>query len=420
MPLSPVAVLYTLPQFAARVGLSPRTLRAKPLPARDAVDADGLPLWTRNTIDAWCRGSGRKVPADAHWIFHPPEQRSGTPRPARLFHTVIEDDRNGNRALGTAVHAIGWRTGPGVLVYLTAVDEIDRIGELDHTHWPVLLTDAGLLPADLWRQAVVVTDPGVLLEQGAEAEPDLQAWTIALPSPADHGSRGGPAGQAAAERLAVLPRDWIAHLLAGGLRSSHVPVWGRGLRQRQAIDHQRMNTGYVTVRNTTSRWVWLISLLYAAEDADLRSTHPAAFYALALYAGEAMRAIRDWYPSLPDRVRSRVAAVPQLPEPAVMDGFMMAFSRPMSVTVARLRTELADLLRIERDLPAVCPFGDAVELACRLLATLLADLDEAAPNTSVVIDGTSMPAENRLISASRLRDHTMPCSSMVHPPPGQG
>src|ERR1044071_3762009 len=143
---------HTLAQFARRAGISEGRARALynegKLPRPDHSDADGRPLWSPTTIDAWCRQTGRPLGEKVSWLHR--AQPATEPAPV-LFHGIIEHKRGYTTV---TLHAIVWDTPHGHLVYLTPV--YDEHGSGGAHPDAIAAAATGLIQPAFWAQALVV------------------------------------------------------------------------------------------------------------------------------------------------------------------------------------------------------------------------------------------------------------------------
>lgn len=176
---------HTLAQFARRAGISEGRARAlynaKPsgLPRPDRTDADGRPLWSAATIDAWCAHTGREVNEDSLWLFRAPAAAGPA---AELQRGVVMLGRD-------ALYAIVWDTEHGHVVYL---QPLDKSG--DHKDW-LAVHAAKLIEPRWWSSAVVVMPMEEDLQHSRDHEPMVYVYRLTA-DPAEQDDRPGAGGSA--------------------------------------------------------------------------------------------------------------------------------------------------------------------------------------------------------------------------------
>ena len=406
---------HTLAQLARRAGISEGRVRAlftaqpSGLPRPDRGDADGRPLWSPGTIDAWCASTGRTVSEAALWLFHVDK---ATGPPAELRRGLVELPSPRGWGEQRRFFHIIWDTDHGHLIYLLPIDHGD------HYDW-IAEAAAGLIEPRWWSSAVVVMP---FPEAMPFDEPIAYIYRLVEPDDAGGGSRSRLAGaegsafaglrrwlarvtdpdfvsdEDAQPSMPVSPRaEWVTHLTMEEIArplGTRLPVWITGtVTEEHIIRSLAYGDRTFTVPDTTTDWSAVQRRVDRALEAGVDQKYPAAWAVLAVDAADRLRAIREahaevadggpgWYlvarpagPQVPVALETRLNAAELVEDPQ------------------QIGDELTALRTVEADLDIDDPDGEVYAEAINLLSLQLAKLSRddtlhPVPELSAVLDRT--------------------------------
>lgn len=369
--------LYTLPQLARRARISEGRARAlhtaaagSRLPTVDRTDADGRPLWEETTIDAWCRVSGRDLPAESDWLFQAPDATEPAPL---LYHGAAARPAGTGRS-GRPMHAIVWDTPNGHVIYLTWLHGVHRAPVPNRDQ--AALVAAELIAPRFYADALVVLAPDLSYTRTAADRVTVDLYRL---RPA---AQGGPEELAADWRGQVAPTE-IARVVGGP-----IPLWLLNTCLREELDRARAYLGTtLTVPDVLSAWPATLARLRAAHDASLPTSHPSAYALLVTDAAGVLATTRQLHTALPTSgpgwyLAARPAA-PSLPLDLETDlAFLSTQPGPEPERVAR---DLTALRAVEPALPADAAEGEAYAHAITLLTAAVADRDPGLATATVAV-----------------------------------
>jgi hypothetical protein len=372
---------HTLAQLARRAGISEGRARALAtatppgLPRPDGADADGRPLWSAATIDAWCARTGRKVSEDSLWLFRASPAADPVPELQRGVVTLTGPYRRTQ-----AFYVIVWDTEHGHVIYLQPLDDTGG----DHKDW--LAKAAGqLIPPRWWTDAVVVMPVEMSLSyhsdddlppiasvyrlfdrsQQAESDPEdasgvfggLRRWV----------SRTGPGPVSPAEAATT----WEGHMDLAELAAvvgRPVPLW---LDDTATSDNAQQTLSYdrtFIAPDTVTEWPAAQERLARAVEVGMPETFPAAFAALAADAAEGLTKIRAVQERLADTGPGwYLVCRPARPAPPFDLEQLITGAQPVT-DPDQISKELSELRATEGELDVEDPRGDVYEEAITLLA----------------------------------------------------
>ncbi|MEV0237834.1 hypothetical protein [Nonomuraea sp. NPDC050786] len=380
------AELYTLAQFARRVGISEGRARAlwaerDRLPRPDGTDADGRPLWLAATIDRWCHRAGRPVAGDAPGPWSWPDATS--PAPVVFTGEVVAHGWHGPYR----VHLIVWDTPSGHLVQATRFDNAWVETE------DAARAAAQVLQPAFWQDAIVIVPPTATF--GASDGYDyynLDAYRLqADPVPGTDAGRAGPPPRRGL--LALLKSDSAAEtgpadpdavqVEAIGLPLPEdiqrvigrpIPLWPDGSFTPETA-HRLQAFGPeapFTVPDATTRWPLTRDRLATARDWGLPDRFPQAYALLAREACATLADVERDHAQQKDRGQGwYLAARPARPDwPVALEQSARAAAQTPPDPDAAAE-ELLQLRALEAPMPYQDPVAEALYEASRELASLL-------------------------------------------------
>ena len=368
---------HTLAQFARRAGISEGRARALynegKLPRPDQSDADGHPLWSPTTIDAWCKQTGRALGEKVAWLHR--AEPAAEPAPV-LFHGIIEHKHSYTTV---TLHAIVWDTPRGHLVYLTPVYGEHGTGGANPD---VIATAAAeLIRPAFWPQALVVQP--ITGSIGS----DLIIPTVHLNL---HRLQTGPTDDALAEpggrfRRRKTPLSPPAHRVRARFNGmveakdvaaaigALVPLWIEGTCTAAAVKRAQAYNSTFTVPDTVTDWPAARDQVQAARAAAMPDKFPAAFAALAAEARDTYEQTQALHARQRDEGDGWYLAARPAPPQLPFDAEVAITSAEPSADLDAVALELTELRTIEANLPTGAPEGDAYETAVKLLTWQLRD-----------------------------------------------
>lgn len=366
---------HTLAQFARRAGISEGRARALQsegkLPRPDQKDADGRPLWSATTIDAWCRQTGRPLGEKGIWLH----RVAPATEPAPVVFSGVVEHKSGFATV--ALHAIVWDTPHGHVVYLTPIYGESGTGG-GHAD-SIAGAAVNLVRPAFWQQVLIVqpiTGPlgsslivptvHLNLHQLQFGEQDTAGggaggWfrrRLAAAVEPDAGFRPGFAGMVAADQVA-------------SVIGAPIPLWIEGTCTAAAVLRSQAYNSTFTVPDEVTDWPVARDQVQAALDTGMPGRFPVGFAALAAQAGETYQEVLSLHARQPDTGDGwYLVARPAPPE--------LPFSAEVAITSAQpsddldaVSLELTRLRETEANLGADAPEGDAYETAIGLLTQQL-------------------------------------------------
>lgn len=411
---------HTLAQLARRAGISEGRARALlgegKLPRPDQADADGRPLWSATTIDAWCRQTGRPLGEKVAWLHR--AAPAAEPAPV-LFQGIIQHK---SRFTRIELYAIVWDTPNGHLVYLTPVydqhgnggagtDTIAKAAQslVQPAFWPqtlIVQPIAGSLGSTLSVDSVYLNLHRLDTAPSADAAEVAGGWlrcrrARALEQP----------GQVRVQFNGMVEPSEIAAAIG-----APVPIWIDGTCTAAAVKRAQAYNSTFTVPDTVTDWPAARDQVLAALDARMPDLSPAGFAALAADARDTFEGVR----ALHERQRDEgdgwyLAARPAPPEMPFAAEVAISDAEP-SNDVDAVALELTRLRETEANMRTDAPEGDAYETAVNLLTWQLRKDRPSALTGKIAIYGdtyggpvidqwrqTLEPADDAVISTRRVR-----------------
>lgn len=380
---------HTLAQLARRAGISEGRARAlatatpSGLPRPDVADADGRPLWSAATIDAWCARTGRKVSEDSLWLFRAPAASGPAPE---LQRGVVK--LTGAFSGGQSYYVIVWDTEHGHVIYLQPLDGTgghhkDRLakaaGELIAPRWwadavvvmPVeepFSRYGDPMPPIAYVYRLVDRAPQVRSEDGDVSDvpsifSGLRRW-VSRTAPGSH----GPA-EAATTWEGQMDLSELATVVG-----RPVPAWLDGTatsdNAQQTLSYDRT----FIAQDTVTEWPAAQQRLTRAVEVGMPEQFPAGFAALAVDAADGLRTINAAHELLHDTGPGwYLVCRPARPAPAFELEQLITAAQP-DTDPAHIGEELTELRAIEGELDVDDTRGDVYEEATTLLAWQLKQL----------------------------------------------
>lgn len=371
---------HTLAQLARRAGISEGRARAlstatpSGLPRPDGADADGRPLWSASTIDAWCARTGRKVSEDSLWLFRAPAAAEAVPELQRGVVTLA-----GSYRRSQAFYVIVWDTEHGHVIYLQPLDDTGG----DHKDW--LAKAAGqLIPPRWWADAVVVMPveesltyysdddmPPVasvyrLFDRSQQAGSDSEEGSGVFGGLRRWVSRTGPGPVSPAEAATTWEGQMdLAEIAA--VVGRPVPLW---LNDTATSDNAQQTLSYdrtFITQDTVTEWPAAQERLARAVEVGMPQEFPAAFAALAADAAEGLKKIRTVHEHLADTGPGwYLVCRPARPAPPFDLEQLITDAQPVT-DPDQVSQELSELRATEGELDVDDPRGDVYEEAITLL-----------------------------------------------------
>ena len=374
---------HTLAQLARRAGISEGRARAlgaatpSGLPRPDGADADGRPLWSAATIDAWCARTGRKVSGDSLWLFRAPAAAAAVPELQRGVVTLA-----GSYGREQTFYVIVWDTEHGHVIYLQPLDNTGG----DHNDW--LAKAAGeLIHPRWWAEAVVVmpVDESLSYFSDNDLPPVASVYRLFDRSQrvvGDTGggdevgvfiglrrwvSRTGPTAVSSAEAAT----DWEGQMDLGELAAvvgRAVPLWLSDTATLQNAEQTLSYDRTFITKDSVTEWPSAQARLETALEVGMPEQYPAAFAALAVDAADGLRKIRAVHERLHDTGPGwYLICRPARPAPPLDLEQLITTAVPVT-DAEQLSTELSELRAIEGELDIDDPRGDVYAEAITLLA----------------------------------------------------
>ncbi|NAS20069.1 hypothetical protein GT755_00030 [Herbidospora sp. NEAU-GS84] len=387
---------HTLAQLARRAGISEGRARAlatatpSGLPRPDGADADGRPLWSAATIDAWCARTGRKVSEDSLWLFRAPPAAGPAPELQRRIVTLPGSYRD------QAFYVIVWDTEHGHLIYLQPLDDTGGA----HKDW-LAKAAAELIHPRWWADAVVVMPQEKslsylssihdlpetasvyrLFDRYHQTDPDpdeapgvfggLRRW-ISRTGPSLAGPR--PISPADADTKWKGQMDLTAIAAVVG---RPIPLW---VNDTATTDNAQQTLSYdrtFITPDTVTQWPAAQERLARALQVGMAEEFPAAFAALAADAAEGLREIRAAHEHLADTGPGwYLVCRPARPAPSFEVEQLITAAQPVT-DPDQVSAELTRLRAIEGELDLDDPRGEVYEEAITLLAWQLRTMAKQA------------------------------------------
>ena len=362
---------HTLAQLARRAGISEGRARALlgegKLPKPDQADADGRPLWSATTIDAWCRQTGRPLGERVAWLHRAAPAAEQAPV---LFQGIIQHKSSFSRI---DLYAIVWDTPDGHLVYLTPVYDENGSGGA-HPDAIAQAAQSLVRPA-FWPQTLIVQP--IVGGIGFSLSVDPVSMNLHRLDTAPSGNATDiTGGWLRRRRTRTLEQPGQARVRFNGLVEPSevaavigtlVPVWIDGTCTAAAVKRAQAYNSTFTVPDTVTDWPAARDQVLAALDARMPDTFPAGFAALAADARDTFNQVR----ALHERQRDEgdgwyLAARPARPEMPFATEVAISNPEPAS-DVDALALELTRLREVEANMSTDAPEGDAYETAVNLL-----------------------------------------------------
>lgn len=411
---------HTLAQLARRAGISEGRARALlgegKLPKPNQADADGRPLWSATTIDAWCRQTGRPLGEKGAWLHR--AAPATAPAPV-LFQGIIQHESSFSRI---ELYAIVWDTPNGHVVYLTPVYDENGSGGAH----PDTIAEAAqsLVRPAFWPQALIVQP----IAGGIGTSLSVDSVYMNL-----HRLDAMPSGDTAdvadgwlrRRRTRTLQRPGQVQVRFNGMvepsevaavTGAPVPIWIDGTCTAPAVKRAQAYNSTFTVPDTVTDWPAARDQVLAALAADMPDAFPAGFAALAVDARDTFEDVR----ALHGRQRDDgdgwyLVARPAPPDLPFAAEVAISAAEPSS-DVDALALELTQLRGVEASLSTSEPEGDAYETAVNLLTWQLRKDRPSALTGRIEIYGdtyggpvadqwrqTLEPADGTVLSTRRVR-----------------
>jgi hypothetical protein len=411
---------HTLAQLARRAGISEGRARALlgegKLPRPDQVDADGRPLWSATTIDAWCRQTGRPLSEKVAWLHR--AAPAAEPAPV-LYQGIIQHKSSFTRI---ELYAIVWDTHDGHLVYLTPV--YDQHGSGGAGTDTIAKAAQSLVQPAFWPQTLIVQPIAGSLGSTLSVDSvylNLHRLDTAPPGDAAEAA-GGLLRRRRARRLEqhgqvrVQFNGTVEPSEIAAVIGAPVPIWIDGTCTAAAVKRAQAYNSTFTVPDTVTDWPAVRDQVLAALDARMPNLSPAGFAALAADARDTFEAVR----ALHERQRDEgdgwyLAARPAPPEMPFAAEVAISGAEPSS-DVDAVALELTRLREAEANMSTDAPEGDAYETAVNLLTWQLRQDRPSALTGRIEIYGDTyggpvidqwrqilQPAEKTVLSTRRVR-----------------
>lgn len=383
---------HTLAQFARRAGISEGRARALlgegKLPRPDQADADGRPLWSATTIDAWCRQTGRPLGEKVAWLHR--AAPAAEPAPV-LFQGIITHKSSFARV---HVYAIVWDTPDGHLVYLTAVyDENGGGGAHPDT---IAQAAQNLVRPAFWPQALIIQPINGSIGSSLSADQvsmNLYRLEAEPTAETDDDTAGGWLRRRRTRtpeqpgRVRVRFSGLVEPSEVAAVIGMPVPVWIDGTCTVAAVKRARAYNSTFTVPDTVTDWPAARDQVLAALDVRMPDTSPAGFATLAADARDTFEHVRALHGRQADAGDGwYLAARPAPPEMPFAAEVAVSSAQPVS-DMDELVLELTRLREIEASMSTDAPEGDAYETAINLLTWQLRKNQPAAPTGRTEIYG---------------------------------
>jgi hypothetical protein len=411
---------HTLAQLARRAGISEGRARALlgegKLPKPDQADADGRPLWSATTIDAWCRQTGRPLGEKVAWLHRASPATEPTPV---LFQGIIQHKSSFTRV---ELYAIVWDTANGHLVYLTPVyDENGNGGAHPDT---IAQAAQSLVRPAFWPDTLIVQPIAGGIGSSLSADPVSMNLHRLDTAPCGDVADVA-AGWLRRRRARTVEQPGQARVRFNGLVEpsevaavigTPVPIWIDGTCTAAAVKRAQAYNSTFTVPDTVTDWPAARDQVLAALDARMPDTSPAGFAALAADARDTFEQVR----ALHERQRDEgdgwyLAARPAPPDmPFAAEVAISGAERASNVDALAL--ELTRLREVEANMSTDAPEGDAYETAVKVLTWQLRKDQPSALTGRIEIYGdtyggpvidqwrqTLEPADETVLGTRRVR-----------------
>lgn len=369
---------YTLAQFARRVGISEGRVRvlygetdAGRFPIADGHDADNRPWWLGQTIDQWCRHTGRPTPEAAAWPYSWPP--AADPAPVVFRGEVVSEAAY----RPTPAYVVVWDTPSGHVVHVSRYDD----HHLD-PHTAARIATQVLEPV-FWSSAVVLVPYSVPFHQITDDVFDswtanVDAFRLKVPEPE-------PVERPVRRRLRRRLAEFVAELVEEPGYVAHnevraesigqpwttgiaealgrsIPFWIEGTctpRAARLMTDAQAGADPFVVPDTTTEWPATLARLQAAVAASMPERFPIAWATLADEAMELRASLDVTHAALDGRHPGRfIVARPARPD------WPLDLEYLVTTTVAKLGTQSTN------ELPSL----DAIEAEVRELHSIEASM----------------------------------------------
>ncbi|AQZ62955.1 unnamed protein product [[Actinomadura] parvosata subsp. kistnae] len=372
--------LFTLAQFARRVGISEGRARALwgqagRLPRPDRTDADGRPLWQAATIDRWCRQVGRPVPEEAVGPWSWPDAIEPAPV---VFNGEVTARTRWHEPC--RVHLIVWDTPSGHMVQATPFTT-EWVEDRDAAR-----AAAQVLQPPFWQDAIIIVPPtgsfgasegydlynldAYRLRPGSARTQPVRRGLLALLK-ADVDDEAGPPDPNAVEAEPVgLPLAEDIQRVIG----RPIPIWLDGsftpetARRLQAFGPDAP----FTIPDTVTAWPATRDRLTAAREWGLPERFPQAYALLARDARATFADVQRHHAQQKERGQGwYLAARPARPDWPVALEQSASTAAQLPPDLEAAAEELPQLRAIEAPMPYRDVVAEALYEASRELASLL-------------------------------------------------